>query len=101
MKKFTFLILLSILTSYAVSAEQARPGPHNKMGLSQMSEEEKKDTFFYKLFNEELDLTGSSSDDDNDKILGQIEKLADLKERAIITEKEFQEKKSILLEKIK
>jgi hypothetical protein len=38
---------------------------------------------------------------DNDKTLSQIEKLADLKERGIITDEEFNSKKSLLLDKIR
>ena len=38
---------------------------------------------------------------DNDKILSQIEKLADLRERGIITDEEFNSKKSLLLDKIR
>jgi hypothetical protein len=37
----------------------------------------------------------------NDKVLSQIEKLADLKERGIITNEEFNSKKSLLLDKIR
>jgi hypothetical protein len=51
---------------------------------------------------------GSSDNDDekissidNDKVLSQIEKLADLKERGIITNEEFNSKKSLLLDKIR
>ena len=36
----------------------------------------------------------------NDQALSQIEKLADLKERGIITEAEFNDKKKVLLDKI-
>ena len=63
---------------------------------------------FYKLFNNDIDFMGSSDNDDekissidNDKVLSQIEKLADLKERGIITNEEFNSKKSLLLDKIR
>jgi len=36
----------------------------------------------------------------NDQALSQIEKLADLKKRGIITEAEFNDKKKVLLDKI-
>ena len=68
----------------------------------------KENTFFYKLFNNDIDFMGSSDNDDekissidNDKVLSQIEKLADLKERGIITNEEFNSKKSVLLDKIR
>ena len=41
-----------------------------------------------------------SFSDSNTQILSQIEKLADLRDRGIITEAEFSDKKSILLDKI-
>ena len=41
-----------------------------------------------------------SSNSDNDQILSQIEKLADLNKRGIITDEEFNSKKSLLLDKI-
>ena len=70
-----------------------------------MDPNEKKDTFFYKLFNDELDLTGSNNNqnftDSNTQILSQIEKLADLRDRGVITDDEFSDKKSILLDKIR
>ena len=39
--------------------------------------------------------------DSNTQILSQIEKLADLRDRGVITEDEFSDKKSILLDKIR
>ena len=42
-----------------------------------------------------------SFNDGNTEILSQIEKLADLRDRGIITEAEFSGKKSILLDKIR
>ena len=44
--------------------------------------------------------SNSNKVESNDQVLSQIEKLADLKERGILTESEFNEKKSILLNKI-
>tara|TARA_B100000427_G_scaffold319650_1_gene318147 strand:+ start:116 stop:421 length:306 start_codon:yes stop_codon:yes gene_type:complete len=100
MKKIGIILLVSFLANIVSAAEQARPGPHNKIGLTKSSEEDKKNTFFYKLFNDELNYDDNSTSLDNDKVLSQIEKLAELKERSIITEEEFQEKKAILLDKI-
>ena len=44
--------------------------------------------------------SGNETSINNDQALSQIEKLADLKERGIITEAEFNDKKKILLDKI-
>ena len=101
-----FVFLLFSLQS--IAQDTARPGPNNKIGHSKQSQQDKENTFFYKLFNNDLDFMGSSDNDDekissidNDKVLSQIEKLADLKERGIITDKEFSSKKSLLLDKIR
>ena len=98
MKYFFLLIILFSLNTYA--DEKVRPGPHNKMGHTKQSVEDKKDGFFYKLLNDELDFSGSDQQPNNDQILSQIEKLADLNKRGIITDDEFKDKKSLLLEKI-
>ena len=101
-----FVILFFSLQS--IAQDTARPGPNNKIGHSKQSQQDKENTFFYKLFNNDLDFMGSSDNDDkklssidNDKVLSQIEKLADLKERGIITNEEFNSKKSLLLDKIR
>ena len=100
-----FVFLLFSLQS--IAQDTARPGPNNKIGHSKQSQQDKENTFFYKLFNNDIDFMGSSDNDDekissidNDKVLSQIEKLADLKERGIITNEEFNSKKSVLLDKI-
>ena len=98
-------IAIAILSLQVIADDKARPGSHNKIGHTKQDSAEKKDTFFYKLFNDELDLMGSgnnnqSFNDGNTQILSQIEKLADLRDRGIITEAEFSDKKSILLDKI-
>ena len=99
MKNIVFLLLI-LLSLNIIADDKIRPGPHNKMGHTKQSEQDKKDSFFYKLFNNELDLMNSSSETNNE-ILLQIEKLADLNERGILTNSEFKDKKLILLEKIK
>ena len=101
MKNILFLAL--ILFAFQSFADgKARPGPHNKIGHTKKSEVDKKETFFYKLFNDELDIMGSSKNiESNDQILQQIEKLADLKDRGVISEAEFSDKKAILLDKIR
>jgi hypothetical protein len=99
MKYFTPLIFL-IFSLQSVAQDKVRPGPHNKIGHSEQSQQDKENTFLHKLFNDDLDLTGSSTTT-NDKTLSQIEKLADLYKRGIITEDEFNSKKILLLDKIK
>ena len=99
-------IAIAFLSLQVIADELARPGPHNKIGHTKQDTTEKKDTFFYKLFNDELDLMGSNNNDQtfndgNTQILSQIEKLADLRDRGIITEAEFSDKKLILLDKIR
>ena len=101
----SILFIALALLSLQVIADKARPAPHNKIGLTKQSAAEKKDSFLYKIFNNESDLMGSSNknqsfNDSNTEILSQIEKLADLRDRGIITEAEFSDKKSILLNKI-
>ena len=89
--KFILLILL-IFTLDVFAENTARPSSNNKIGHSKQSTESKENSFFYKLFNDELD-SNDHSPIDNDKILSQIERLADFKKRAILSEEEFQNKK--------
>ena len=98
-------IALALLSLQVIADDKARPAPHNKIGLTKQSAAEKKDSFLHKIFNNESDLMGSSNknqsfNDSNTEILSQIEKLADLRDRGVITEAEFSDKKSILLNKI-
>ena len=98
-------IALALISLQVIADDKARPAPHNKIGLTKQSAAEKEDSFLYKIFNNESDLMGSSNknqsfNDSNTEILSQIEKLADLRDRGIITEAEFSDKKSILLNKI-
>ena len=107
MKYFLPFVFL-IFSLQSIAQDTARPGPNNKIGHSKQSQQDKENTFFYKLFTNDLDFMGSSDNDDkklssidNDKVLSQIEKLADLKERGIITDEEFNNKKLLLLDKIR
>ena len=101
---FVFLIF----SLQSIAQDTVRPKANNKIGHSKQSQQDKENTFFYKLFNDDLDIMGSSDNNNervssinNDKVLSQIEKLADLKERGIITNEEFNSKKSLLLDKIR
>lgn len=103
--KIILFVTIAFFTFQAFADDKARPGPHNKIGHTKQSDENKKETFLYKLFNNELDIMGSNTagqddNEDNGEILSQIEKLADMKDRGIITEAEFSDKKAILLDKI-
>ena len=105
MKYFLPLVFL-FFSLQSIAQDTARPGPNNKIGHSKQSQQDKENTFFYKLFNDDLDFMGSPDNEkissiNNDKALSQIEKLADLKERGIITDEEFNSKKSLLLDKIR
>jgi hypothetical protein len=98
-------ICILMFSFVSMANDKVRPGPHNKIGHSKQAQEGKEDTFIYKLFNNELDFMSSNSSSNetsinNDQALSQIEKLADLKERGIITEAEFNDKKKVLLDKI-
>ena len=105
MRSFVF-IAVAFLSLQVIADDKARPSPNNKIGHTKQSVEEKKNSFFYKLWNDDLDLMGSNNknqtfNDNNTEILSQIEKLADLRDRGVITETEFGDKKSILLDKIR
>ena len=107
MKYFLPFVFL-FFSLQSIAQDTARPGANNKIGHSKQSQQDKENPFFYKLFNNDIDFMGSSDNDDekissidNDKVLSQIEKLADLKERGIITNEEFNSKKSVLLDKIR
>jgi len=96
-----FILPILLIFSFNVGADNtARPSSNNKIGHSKQNTESKQDSFFYKLFNDELDSNSSSPTTNNDQILSQIERLADFKKRGILSEEEFQSKKSLLLEKI-
>ena len=99
MKYYIPLVFL-IFSLQGIAQDAARPGPHNKIGHSKQSQQDKENTFFHKLFNNDLDLIGTS-EPNNNQTLEQIEKLADLNKRGIITDEEFNSKKILLLDKIK
>ena len=102
--KHVISLALILFSLNIIADDKVRPGPHNKIGHTKQSAESKKDTFFYRLFNDELDFdsneTSESNVHSNDRILSQIEKLADLKDRGIISQDEFNSKKTLLLDKI-
>ncbi len=104
MKYFIPLVFL-IFCVQSFAQEKARPSPHNKIGHTKKSQEDKENSFINKLINADVDFMGSSNNDKPrytgiDETLSQIEKLADLKDRGIITNEEFNIKKAVLLDKI-
>ncbi|GIR42453.1 MAG: hypothetical protein CM15mP53_03690 [Ectothiorhodospiraceae bacterium] len=54
-------IAIAFLSMQVIADDKARPGPHNKIGHTKKDAQEKKDTFFYKLFNDESDIMGSNN----------------------------------------
>jgi len=105
MKYFIPLVFL-IFSVQNFAEDAARPGPNNKIGHTKQSQQDKENSFIHRLINDDLDFMGSSNNDKPrysgiDETLSQIEKLADLKERGIITNEEFNSKKSLLLDKIR
>ena len=105
MKYFIPLVFL-VFSVQSFAEDKARPSPHNKIGHTKKSQEDKENSFIHRLINDDVDFMGSSNNDKPrysgiDETLSQIEKLADLKERGIITNEEFNSKKSLLLDKIR
>ena len=104
MKYFLPFVFL-IFSLHSIAQDTARPGANNKIGHTKKSQEDKENSFIHRLINDDVDFMGSSNNDKTrysgiDETLSQIEKLADLKDRGIITDEEFNNKKSVLLDKI-
>ena len=106
----------------AVADNVSRPGANNKMGLTKKTQEEKDNSFINKLIkgeydgvsinrNEDLDQIKSEIADlkkqkeyslnSNEKIIKQIKMLSNLKDEGILTDQEFNDKKKLLLDKLK
>lgn len=121
-KYFSALLILSIFSISAVADNVSRPGANNKMGLTKKTQEEKDNSFINKLIkgeydgvsinrNEDLDQIKSEIADlkkqkeyslnSNEKIIKQIKMLSNLKDEGILTEQEFNDKKKLLLDKLK
>jgi|TARA_B100001540_G_scaffold311494_1_gene331020 hypothetical protein len=121
-KYFSALLILSVFSISAVADNVSRPGANNKMGLTKKTQEEKDNSFINKLIkgeydgvsinrNEDLDQIKSEIADlkkqkeyslnSNDKIIKQIKMLSNLKDEGILTEQEFNDKKKLLLDKLK
>ena len=121
-KYFSALLILSVFSISAVADNVSRPGANNKMGLTKKTQEEKDNSFINKLIkgeydgvsinrNEDLDQIKSEIADlkkqkeyslnSNDKIIKQIKMLSNLKDEGILTDQEFNDKKKLLLDKLK
>ena len=70
-----------------------RPGANNKSSITKKNDVESGKSFFKKLID--------SSDISNEKVMEQIRILSDLRNDGILTEDEFAQKKTYLLNKIK
>ena len=122
------LLLVVMLFSYPLTVladATARPKANNKLGISKKTQEEKDNSIINKIFkgtyetskvieNEDLDKikldieelknrkTGSNdSVSSNERILNQIKVLSEMKKDGILTNSEFNDKKKLLLDKLK
>ena len=122
------LVLVVMLFSYPLTMladATARPKANNKLGISKKTQEEKDNSIINKIFkgtyetskvieNEDLDKikldieelknrkTGSDdSVSSNERILNQIKVLSEMKKDGILTNSEFNDKKKLLLDKLK
>ena len=100
--KYSIPLVLLIFCLQSVAQDKVRPGPHNKIGITEKSQQEKESSIIYKILNNDFMGSSESTNNKNDisTTLSQIEKLADLKKQGIITDEEFNTKKSVLLDKI-
>ena len=122
------LVLVVMLFSYPLTVladATARPKANNKLGISKKTQEEKDNSIINKIFkgtyetskvieNEDLDKikldieelknrkTGSNdSVGSNERILNQIRVLSEMNKDGILTNSEFNDKKKLLLDKLK
>ena len=122
------LVLVVMLFSYPLTVladATARPKANNKLGISKKTQEEKDNSIINKIFkgtyetskvieNEDLDKikldieelknrkTGpNDAVGSNERILNQIKVLSEMKKDGILTNSEFNDKKKLLLDKLK
>jgi hypothetical protein len=115
------LILLATLYSFPliiIADTISRPNSNNKSGITKKTEEQKENSFINRVIKGKLDIPSFQKNKDldqiksdiielkkevssNEKILTQIKMLSDLKNEGILTESEFNNKKKVLLNKIK
>ena len=122
------LVLVVVLFSYPLTVladATARPKANNKLGISKKTQEEKDNSIINKIFkgtyetskvieNEDLDkikldieelknrkTASNDSVSSNERILNQIKVLSEMKKDGILTNSEFNDKKKLLLDKLK
>ena len=122
------LVLVVMLFSYPLTVladATARPKANNKLGISKKTQEEKDNSIINKIFkgtyetskvieNEDLDkikldieelknrkTESNDSVGSNERILNQIKVLSEMKKDGILTNSEFNDKKKLLLDKLK
>ncbi len=122
------LVLVVMLFSYPLTVladATARPKANNKLGISKKTQEEKDNSIINKIFkgtyetskvieNEDLDkikldieelknrkIGSNDSVGSNERILNQIKVLSEMKKDGILTNSEFNDKKKLLLDKLK
>ena len=122
------LLLVVMLFSYPLTVladATARPKANNKLGISKKTQEEKDNSIINKIFkgtyetskvieNEDLDkikldieelknrkIGSNDSVGSNERILNQIKVLSEMKKDGILTNSEFNDKKKLLLDKLK
>ena len=120
-RNLSVMFILSVFSVSIFADNVARPGANNKMGLSKKTQQEKENSFFNRLIKGDFDEKSANQDDDidqmksdiaelkkqneytdsNDKIIKQIKMLSELKDEGVLSSQEFEDKKKILLNKIK
>ena len=122
------LVLVVMLFCYPLTVladATARPKANNKLGISKKTQEEKDNSIINKIFkgtyetskvieNEDLDkikldieelknrkTASNDSVSSNERILNQIKVLSEMKKDGILTNSEFNDKKKLLLDKLK
>ena len=100
---FKFLIFVFILVfalpQFAKTDTVSRPNANNKMNISKKTLDEKENSFINRLLKGDFD--NVSPEGGNEDIIKQIKMLSNLKDEGVLTEVEFNDKKKLLLNKIK
>ena len=100
---FKFLIFVFILVfalpQSAKTDTVSRPNANNKMNISKKTLDEKENSFINRLLKGDFD--NVSPEGGNEDIIKQIKMLSNLKDEGVLTEVEFNDKKKLLLNKIK
>ena len=101
MNKFLiFLLVVSLILPQVIVADNvSRPNANNKMNISKKTLDEKENSFVSRLLKGDFDY--GFSEGGNEDIIKQIRMLSNLKDEGILTEIEFNDKKKLLLDKLK